>query len=59
MMGAWPVYGFFGLDVGLIYYAFKRNYRYTHKLQNDPHVADLLKLLSVHPSRGTRRVRFQ
>ncbi|MFM1816600.1 MAG: hypothetical protein RLZ98_3295 [Pseudomonadota bacterium] len=27
MMGAWPVFGFFGLDVLLIYYAFRRNYR--------------------------------
>lgn len=26
-MGAWPVLGFFGLDVALIYFAFKLNYR--------------------------------
>ena len=26
MMGAWPVFGFFGLDVLLIYWAFKKNY---------------------------------
>jgi uncharacterized membrane protein len=26
-MGAWPVAGFFGLDVLLIYYAFRANYR--------------------------------
>jgi len=26
MMGAWPVFGFFGLDVALIYLAFRRNY---------------------------------
>ncbi|MEQ9146224.1 MAG: DUF2244 domain-containing protein [Parvibaculaceae bacterium] len=26
-MGAWPVFGFFGLDVALIYFAFKLNYR--------------------------------
>jgi uncharacterized membrane protein len=26
-MGAWPVMGFFGLDVGLIYLAFRINYR--------------------------------
>ncbi len=25
-MGAWPVFGFFGLDVALIYFAFRRNY---------------------------------
>jgi uncharacterized membrane protein len=27
MNGAWPVMGFFGLDVGLVYVAFKLNYR--------------------------------
>ena len=26
-MGAWPVMGFFGLDVLLVYCAFKLNYR--------------------------------
>lgn len=25
--GAWPVFGFFGLDVALIYWAFRANYR--------------------------------
>lgn len=27
LMGAWPVFGFFGLDVALIYWAFRQNYR--------------------------------
>ena len=27
MIGAWPVVGFFGLDVALIWYAFRANYR--------------------------------
>jgi uncharacterized membrane protein len=27
LMGAWPVFGFFGLDVVLIYWAFKVNFR--------------------------------
>jgi uncharacterized membrane protein len=27
MMGAWPVFGFFGLDVLLLYWAFQFNYR--------------------------------
>lgn len=26
-LGAWPVFGFFGLDVGLIWVAFRANYR--------------------------------
>jgi uncharacterized membrane protein len=29
MMGAWPVFGFFGLDVLLLYWAFKLNYRHA------------------------------
>ena len=27
LIGAWPVFGFFGLDVALIYWAFKASYR--------------------------------
>src|SRR5580658_4766315 len=27
MLGAWPVFGFFGLDVLLVYLAFRANYR--------------------------------
>ena len=27
LVGAWPVFGFFGLDVALIYLAFRANYR--------------------------------
>jgi uncharacterized membrane protein len=27
LMGAWPVFGFFGLDVPLLYWAFRINYR--------------------------------
>jgi uncharacterized membrane protein len=27
LIGAWPVFGFFGLDVALIYLAFRANYR--------------------------------
>ena len=27
MMGAWPVFGFFGLDVLILYWAFRLNYR--------------------------------
>jgi uncharacterized membrane protein len=30
MAGAWPVFGFFGLDVLLVYWAFKLNYRSAH-----------------------------
>src|SRR4029077_6460083 len=29
MIGAWPVFGFFGLDVALLYWALKLNYRHA------------------------------
>ncbi len=29
LMGAWPVFGFFGLDVLLLYWAFRINYRHA------------------------------
>lgn len=29
IVGAWPVFGFFGLDVALLYWAFKLNYRHA------------------------------
>jgi uncharacterized membrane protein len=33
MIGAWPVLGFFGLDVALVWYAFRRNYRAARQLE--------------------------
>ena len=27
LQGAWPIFGFFGLDILLVWYAFRRNYR--------------------------------
>ena len=32
-LGAWPVFGFFGLDVGLLYGAFRLNYRYGKRYE--------------------------
>jgi uncharacterized membrane protein len=29
LMGAWPVFGFFGLDVVLVYWAFRANFRHA------------------------------
>jgi uncharacterized membrane protein len=29
LAGAWPVFGFFGLDVALLYWAFRLNYRHA------------------------------
>lgn len=43
--GAWPVFGFFGLDVALLYFAFRMNYR----------AADAYEEVTVTPSTLTVR----
>jgi len=40
--GAWPVTGFFGLDVGLVYLAFRINYRSARREERIRLVADAL-----------------
>jgi len=34
MMGAWPVFGFFGLDVLLVYLAFRANFRSARQFED-------------------------
>src|SRR5260370_7730407 len=36
LMGAWPVFGFFGLDVLAIYWAFKINFRRARACEEIP-----------------------
>lgn len=50
LLGAWPVLGFFGLDVLLLYVAFKLNYRAgraSETIEIGPHA---LTLTRQHPS---------
>lgn len=54
-LGAWPVMGFMGLDVALIYWAFKRNYRDAKIFEQINLTADELILERVYPS-GRRQV---
>ena len=50
LMGAWPVFGFFGLDVALIYLAFRLNYR-SGRLHEVVEIdKDELKVTRCHPS---------
>ena len=53
-IGAWPVLGFFGLDVVLIYYAFQRNYRSGRQLETIE-IADGRLTLTHIDVRGRRR----
>lgn len=47
VMGAWPVFGFFGLDVLLIYIAFKLNYRDGRAYETVELTPNLLRLTRV------------
>jgi uncharacterized membrane protein len=49
-MGAWPVFGFLGLDVLLIYLAFRLNYRAGRQYEIVELTRDLLTLTRVNPS---------
>ena len=50
MLGAWPVMGFMGLDVALIYWAFRRNYQDAKMFETIELTANELTLERVYPS---------
>jgi uncharacterized membrane protein len=50
MLGAWPVLGFMGLDVALIYVAFKLNFRALRLYETVDLTADALTVTRVAPS---------
>jgi uncharacterized membrane protein len=55
--GAWPVLGFFGLDVALVYIAFRLNYRSGRLYETVDLTPAQLTVTRVHPS--GRREQFQ
>ncbi len=58
-VGAWPVIGFFGLDVALVYLAFRLNYRAARQSETIRLAGDALTVERVSV-RGERRLwRFQ
>jgi uncharacterized membrane protein len=58
IMGAWPVTGFFGLDVLLIYIAFKLNYRAARAYELVELTPNILTLKQVSASGETRAFEF-
>ena len=50
LAGAWPVMGFFGLDVALVYFAFKLNYRSGRLYETVELTPAQLTWTRVHPS---------
>ena len=49
LMGAWPVFGFFGLDVLLVYWAFRANYRDARAYEDVMVTASELRVRKVSP----------
>src|SRR5580698_11491509 len=47
LMGAWPVFGFFGLDVLLLYWAFRINYRHANAYEQVTVTPTALKVRKV------------
>ena len=54
LLGAWPVFGFFGLDVLLVYVAFRLNYRDGLAYETVTIADHRLEVVRVQPS-GRRR----
>ena len=59
MQGAWPVFGFFGLDVTLIYLAFKFNYRSGRMIETLQLSSDELRVSRILPSGRVRCWTFE
>ncbi|MEZ5843218.1 MAG: DUF2244 domain-containing protein [Hyphomicrobiaceae bacterium] len=58
VMGAWPVFGFFGLDVALIYFAFRANYRAARQFETVEVTRDAVTLTHVDASGRTTSQSF-
>ena len=54
LIGAWPVLGFFGLDVALVYLAFRANYRDGRRYETIEITGDRLSLTRVDPKGRTQ-----
>lgn len=57
-IGAWPVFGFFGLDVLLIYVAFRLNYRAARAREEVSVSRTALDIVKVAPSGRRQEHRF-
>jgi uncharacterized membrane protein len=59
LRGAWPVMGFFGLDVALVYLAFRINYRSARRQERIRLAEDALTVERVDVRGARRSWRFQ
>ena len=58
-IGAWPVFGFFGIDILLVYFAFKLNYRDAKRYETIRLTEKALTVERFTPSGRRERWRFQ
>ena len=58
MMGAWPVFGFFGLDVAIIYWAFRRNFRDAERREIIEVTEHEVIVQRLHPGKPLDEQRF-
>jgi uncharacterized membrane protein len=58
MMGAWPVFGFFGLDVALVWLAFRVNYRDARAYEDIRVTPNLLSVRQVSAKGAARETDF-
>ncbi len=54
LLGAWPVFGFLGLDVALIYFAFRANFRAARAYEEVTITASELTVRKVNQRGGVR-----
>lgn len=57
--GAWPVFGFFGLDVALVWLAFRQNYRAARLRELITLTDSTLVIRRVEPGGRAREFRFE
>jgi len=57
--GAWPIFGFFGLDVALIFWAFRASYRSGRARERLRLTRDELRIERTDPHGNVRRWTFQ
>ena len=58
LQGAWPVFGFFGLDIALLYLAFRLNYRAGRLRETVRVTADEVVVRRIAPNGRTTEWRF-
>jgi uncharacterized membrane protein len=58
MMGAWPVFGFFGLDVALVWLAFRLNYRDARAYEDIRVTPSVLSVRQVSAKGAARETDF-